>query len=164
MFVWEALLCSPLPPPPPGVVGELPPPAELPKQEALELHKSDPSCAGCHDMLDPLGMGLERYDALGRRRTTDEGGQPVIEQGYVPGLADGEFGGAGELSEHLGAMPQAHRCMATQVLRWSLGRTEAQEDACLLDAMEANVAQGDFGDLVETLVRSAEFRTRAAES
>jgi hypothetical protein len=162
MFVWEALLCSPLPPPPPGVVGELPPPQELPKADALELHRSDPSCAGCHDLLDPIGVGLERYDALGRRRTLDEGGRPVIERGEVPGLDDGGFGGAGELGAHLAQRPDAHRCVATAVLRWSMGRTETDGDACLLDALQAAVAAGDFAALVDALVRSEAFRTRPA--
>jgi hypothetical protein len=157
MFVWDALLCSPLPPPPPGVVGELPPPQDVPKADALAQHRADAQCAVCHDLLDPIGLGLERYDALGRHRERDEGGEPVVQSGEVP-LADGAaFGGAAELGAILAERPEARRCFATAVFRWAQGRTETGADACTLDALQE---AEDFGTLVQTLVTSDAFRRR----
>jgi len=162
VFVYDALLCSPLPPPPPGTAGELPPPDEVAKIDALEQHRSDPACAGCHDLLDPIGLGLERYDALGRVRMLDEGGHPVAEHGTVPGLPDGSFAGGVELGERLRAMPEAQRCVATQVFRWAMGRSETADDACVLDQLAAVVAEtdGDYAELVAALVASDAFRRR----
>ena len=157
MFVWDALLCSPLPPPPPGVVGELPPPQDIPKADALAQHRTDPQCSGCHELLDPIGLGLERYDALGRRRDLDEGGEPVIERGTVPLPDGGEFGGAAELGAALAERPEARRCFATQVFRFAQGRTETEDDACTLDALQD---AEDFPTLVEALVTSGAFRNR----
>jgi len=162
VFVYDALLCSPLPPPPEGVAGELPPPGEVAKIDALEQHRSDPACAGCHDLVDPIGLGLERYDAIGRLRTMDEGGNAVPEYGRVPGLAGGDFAGGVELGERLRTMPEASRCIATQVFRWAMGRSETSEDACVLDELAAVVAQtdGDYAELVGALVASDVFRRR----
>lgn len=159
MFVWDALLCSPLPPPPPGVVGELPPPGDVSKAEALALHRSEPACGGCHDLLDPIGLGLERYDAVGRRRALDEGGAPVVLEGEVPLDGAGAFGGAAELGALLGELAPARRCFATQLFRWSQGRTEQPDDACTLDALES-AATEDFPALVRALVTSDAFRGR----
>ncbi len=161
-FVLDALLCTPPPPPPEGAVGELPPPEALPKDEALAQHRADPSCAGCHDLMDPIGLGLERYDALGRVRTHDEGGWPVVTVGAVPGLDDGEFGGGVELGQRLQALPAARRCVATQMFRWAMGRSEAPEDACVLDELEAVVesTDGDHAALIKALAATDAFRFR----
>ena len=158
MFVWDAILCSPLPPPPDDAVGELPAPGATTKAEALEQHRSDPACGVCHDLLDPIGLGLERYDALGRRRVLDEGGAPVIEDGAVPLDEPIPFGGAAELGAILGDLDQTRRCFATQVFRFSHGRTETPEDACTIHALRD--AGDDFGEVVRTLVTSDEFRYR----
>jgi hypothetical protein len=159
MFVWDALLCSPLPPPPQGVVGELPAPGDVSKAEALAQHRSEPACGVCHDLLDPIGLGLERYDALGRRRALDEGGAPVVSSGEVPVDGGGAFGGAAELGAILGELAPVRRCFATQIFRWSQGRTEVAEDGCTLDALESAAGE-DFAALVRALVTSHAFRYR----
>ena len=102
-FVFSHLLCESIPPPPPGVEGL---PADetsnLTLRERLELHRADPSCAGCHNVMDPLGFGLEHYDAIGRYRTLD-GTSPVDASGELP---DGtSFDGAAELSGLLSRRP-----------------------------------------------------------
>ena len=158
MFVWDAILCTPLPPPPDDAVGELPPPGPMTKAEALEQHRSDPACSVCHDLLDPIGLGLERYDALGRRRTLDEGGAPVEQVGAVPLDEPRSFGGAAELGAILGDLDQTRRCFATQVFRFSHGRTETPDDACTIHALRD--AGDDFPALVRALVTSDAFRFR----
>ena len=75
-WVREAILCQ-IPPPPPDVVPE---PPEIDEtgttRDQFEQHVSDPSCAGCHRMMDPIGFGFENFDALGRYRA-EQGGQPI---------------------------------------------------------------------------------------
>ncbi len=75
-FMRDALMCTPIPPPPGNVALELPePPADKPltKRQRLEIHRTKPACAGCHSYMDPLGLPLETFDAIGRFRTTDHG-------------------------------------------------------------------------------------------
>ncbi|MDF3058106.1 MAG: hypothetical protein K0R17_2321 [Rariglobus sp.] len=84
-FVLEKILGTPPPPPPPNIPslaehaggGQ---PQTL--RGRLELHRSNPSCAACHALIDPIGFALEHYDALGRRRETD-GGQPIDSSGQL---------------------------------------------------------------------------------
>ena len=67
-------------------------------REQLQLHRQDPTCAACHDRMDPLGFGMEAFDVLGRYRAT-EGGQAVDASGVLP---SGErFNGPAELKEIL---------------------------------------------------------------
>jgi hypothetical protein len=84
-WVLEALLGTPPPAPPPGVgaLEDVVSAEAASLREKLELHRSKPECAACHAALDPLGFGLERYDALGRRRATDEG-FPIDDEGVLP--------------------------------------------------------------------------------
>ena len=84
-WVLEALLGTPPPAPPPGVgaLEDVVSAEAASLREKLELHRSKPECAACHAALDPLGFGLERYDALGRERATDEG-FPIDDEGLLP--------------------------------------------------------------------------------
>src|SRR5262249_16874637 len=71
-FVREKLLCETISPPPPGV--DLRPPRFDPKQtkkERFAQHRTNPSCAYCHEAMDPTGFGFEHYDAVGAWRTVD---------------------------------------------------------------------------------------------
>jgi len=148
VWVRDAILCEPLPPPPSDV--EIDPTTAQGEDKAaqLEAHRSDPSCAGCHSLVDPIGLGLERYDALGRLRVIDELGQPASTMGSVAGLEDSEFEGAQALGERLRQAPQTRTCLATQMLRWAHGRSETEADACVLaSATEAFEAEGHLEDL-----------------
>ena len=85
-WVLGQLLCEEPPPPPPGVEGL--PEAEIEAgnmtlREVLELHRADPVCAACHLLMDPIGLGFENYDGIGRWRT-EENGLPVDPSGELP--------------------------------------------------------------------------------
>ena len=73
-FVREALLCQPLPPPP-GNLAPVPPPPDCKTtgRDRLAEHSKDATCAGCHTLMDPLGLAFETYDGIGRFRTMDVG-------------------------------------------------------------------------------------------
>ena len=72
LFVREQLLCQLVPNPPPGVNTNLPEPstadAARAKRERMVEHAQNPACAGCHRLMDPIGFGLEKYDAIGAWR------------------------------------------------------------------------------------------------
>ena len=75
-FIADALLCKTVPPPPPTVDTNLNPPegsGPMTLREKLEPHRSDPACAACHGIMDPLGLALENFDSIGRFRETDQG-------------------------------------------------------------------------------------------
>jgi hypothetical protein len=54
-------------------------------RQRTELHRTNPVCANCHQMLDPIGFGLENFDAIGRWRDRDSNGQPIDASGELPG-------------------------------------------------------------------------------
>ena len=73
-FIREMLLCQPLPPPPANVNAVPPPPdGKTTQRQRINQHSADPTCAGCHSLMDPLGFAFERYDGVGKYRTTDVG-------------------------------------------------------------------------------------------
>jgi len=165
-WVLSNLLCSPPPPPPPGVEGldEAPAGGEsLTVRQRLELHRTDPACAACHRVMDPIGFGLENFDAVGRWRTEDQG-QPLDTRGTLP---DGTtFSSAEELGRIVANDARFRRCVAQKLATYALGRgIEADRDSALIEAVVSETASGD-GSLVAiatALIRSPAFRMRSPE-
>jgi hypothetical protein len=137
-----------------------------PTRERFAQHAADPQCTTCHLLMDPIGFGFERYDGLGRFRTTD-GGRAVDDSGEVT-AADGtgfRFQGARELGEKLAASPVVEQCLATQWYRFGFGRLEGPGDQCSLRELQAAFAGGrDLGALLVALTRTEAFRHRPASA
>ena len=88
-FLREVLLCQTLPEPPANLNVVPPPPdGQNNMRERLARHSADPTCAACHDLMDPLGLAFEIYDGIGRHRTTDLG-KPIDTAGTLTGAAPG---------------------------------------------------------------------------
>lgn len=165
-WILDNLLATPPPPAPPNV-----PSLESQsgsKKEAvslrdqLELHLSDPGCAGCHRLMDPLGFGLENFDAIGQWRDQDQG-LPIDARGELPGGRT--FTGLVELRQVLlERQADFRRCVAAKLLTYALGRGLEYFDECTLDEIAAAMQQQDdrFGALVLAIVESSPFRSRAA--
>jgi hypothetical protein len=156
--VRENLLCSPLPPPPDDV-DDTPPGLDptLPTKERFEQHRDDPACSGCHELMDPIGFGLEHYDAIGAWRTMD-GENPVDAGGQLFGTdVDGEFDGALELADKLAQSETVRACVVHQWMRYGLGRFEQVEDACTEQSLMTRFASSD-GDVRELVVAVATSR------
>jgi hypothetical protein len=137
LFVRERLFCQHLPPPPDDIVIRAPDPEPgLSTRERFAEHSANERCAGCHQLIDPIGFGFEAYDAVGRHRTTDQG-VAVDDSGEVFSTldADGPFDGVPGLSERLAGSEQVHECVAKQLFRFSVGRTETTRDACSLEIL-----------------------------
>jgi hypothetical protein len=164
-WVLENLLAAPPPPAPPNV-----PQLEEGKKAAedgslrqrLEAHISIPGCAACHRMLDPLGFGLENYNAIGGWRTMD-GKFPVEPAGVLPDV--GEFQGVRELRGILRKKEaDFRRCLAEKLMTYALGRGMELDDTCTLRAIADEVAKNDnkFSSLVLAIVHSDQFQKRAS--
>lgn len=159
-FVFSHLLCGSVPPPPPGVEGlPMDDVSGLSLRERLELHRADPSCSGCHNLMDPLGFGFEHYDAIGRYRTQD-GTAQVNASGELDGAS---FSGADELSELLGQDPRFLDCVTKKFFTYAARRVPSGRNDEGWVTYLGDLAEADGGSLraiVRTLLMSEPFRRR----
>ncbi len=157
-FLRRWILCQELPAPPDEVPALPKAQAGQSERQRLEQHRSAPACSGCHTLLDPLGFGLDHFDAIGAWRATDEQGQPISDAGEMIGAEPPAFKGALELGTKVRALPGTTACVARQLYRFAFGRQESDQEAPALAALAtAFAAGGDFRQLVLQLVRSDAF-------
>jgi hypothetical protein len=163
-FVRERLLCQPLPPPPNNV--NIQPPDVDPKattRQKFAQHSSDPYCAGCHKLMDPIGFGFESYDGIGQFRTKDHG-LPVDATGELTQTrdSDGKFNGAVELATRLGDSAEVRECVATQWFRFGYGHGEEKADACAMSQLQDAFRAANYNvkELLVALTRTDAFRYR----
>ncbi|HEY6476658.1 MAG TPA: DUF1592 domain-containing protein [Polyangia bacterium] len=167
-FVRAQLFCTPPPPPPPSIV--VAPPVvdpRLPTRERFAQHTSDPVCAHCHTLMDPIGFAFENYGPDGVWRDTDAD-QPVDATGSLTGTdVDGDLDGVPSLATRLAGSAQVASCAATQWFRYAFGRSEQTSgDLCAISALAGTLTGpgGDFKKMVRQTVRMAEFRNLPPES
>ena len=161
LFVREQFLCQHVPPPPPGVDTNLPSVEEarpLTNRERLAAHTSDKVCAGCHRLIDPIGFGLENFDAIGmyrekqkmlfdpeyhgadvRRPKPKEVYLTLDTTGQVAGLPEPQFTSARQLGQLLAGAPQCQECMVKQLFRYMSGRQDTPADTPMI-----HIALDDF--------------------
>lgn len=161
-WILETILGGP-PPPPLENVPDLDstPAAEdgLALREKLALHRSDPACASCHQRMDPLGLSLENYDAIGTWRD-HEGPLPIDASGA---LSDGSrFSGPAELKQLVVGKRRDDyvRCLTRHMLTYALGRKLEHYDLGTIDQIARRVADDDYrlSRLVVEIVSSYPFR------
>ena len=132
-------------------------------RQRMERHRSDPACASCHRRMDPLGFGLENFDAMGAWRTQDDG-QPIDPSGRLPGAR--VFRGPAELKAALRSRDHAFvRCLAEKLLTYALGRGLKRSDLRAVDQIVVNLAGEEykFSSLVIAVTQSEPFlRARAS--
>ena len=162
-WVLEQLMCDGPPPPPPGVEAELADvDQELPLRERLAAHREDPSCSGCHNLMDPIGLGLESFDGIGSYREI-EAGQPVDASGQLPnGTA---FDGATELATILRDDPRFTTCFQEKLVVYGVGRDPNIRDACSMRIIEDKIAEDGWQmqDAIVHLTSSPLFTMRRGE-
>lgn len=160
VWILEQLLCSEPPPPPPGVEGL--PAGDMSSgslRDRLELHRADPTCASCHNLMDPLGLGLENYDAIGSFRTEDDG-FPVDASGQ---LIDGQgFTNAREMAALIQEDQRFEHCIVEKLFTYALGRPVASTEQPFIEAIAEEFAQSgsELPELIKLIVTSEPFRTR----
>ncbi len=160
-FVTESLLCI-VPPPPPDNVPPLPPRDQnATLREQLDMHRADPACAACHALMDPMGFGMEDFDAVGLHRTMD-GVKPVDATGQLvgPGLDGSTFDGLAELGAALRKQPILSPCLVSKVYAEALGRPALALDRGTLNALTTAFgdSQNRFDQLLISLATSESFR------
>ena len=149
VFVREQFLCQKVPDPPPGVNSNLPPvTADRPQtnRERMSAHATQQPCAGCHQFIDPIGFGLEKFDAVGARREKlklvfynrhddddDAKKMKTAEldldaHGTISGLPAADFSSPKELGTILAARPECQECVVRQLFRYGWGRHELGAD------------------------------------
>jgi hypothetical protein len=167
-FVRERIMCLPVDPPPPDV-NPNPPPVDVnaTTRERFAQHTAEPTCAGCHVLIDGVGFGFERFDQFGRYREF-ENSLRVDESGEVVGTADpeleGAFVGAAELSARLARSARVRDCVATHWYRYAMGRVEDTADSCSLEQVKDRFRDGGgkFTELLVGIALSDAFRYRPA--
>jgi mono/diheme cytochrome c family protein len=165
-WILDNLIGTP-PPPPPPVVPPFPeetPGAPKTVRARMELHRASPACAGCHKVMDPIGLALENYDAVGVWRTQDAG-QPIDASGE---LADGsKINGVVELRESLLKRPELLvSTMTEKLLTYALGRSVEADDMPAVRTIVRGAAADNyrFSSLVRGIVNSVPFQMRRAET
>ena len=160
-WVLENVLGTPPPPPPPDVpvFPEDPQSASSGTlRQRMERHRTDPTCASCHARMDPIGFGLENFDAVGAWREK-EGTFPIDATGQLAG--GGTFRSPQELKTMLSTTQREQfvRCFAKKLLTYALGRGLEDYDRCAVDEI-AKAARGEhwrFSSFVLGVVRSTPF-------
>ena len=164
VYVLERLLCRHLPPPPKDIDLKAPAPdANNTTRNRWEKHSADPSCSGCHTIIDPVGFAMEDFDSIGRHRSS-ENGQPVNAGGAIPTLnvAAGQVQGGAGLSAVLAGSDELAGCFAQQWFRFGLGRLDSAGDSKALADMTTQLRQGKpLAAMMTSLVESYPFRHRA---
>lgn len=165
-MVRTQVLCREMPPPPPNVVNTPPPPDGVKTtRQRLADHVGNGSCQDCHRLIDPIGLGFEDFDGLGKFRTI-ENNAPVNASGSLPATGDtaheGSFTGGAALARLVAENTSTGSCAPLQLFRYSVGRVENDNDQCALDEMRAAFdgnAQ-DFRAALAGLVHSQAFIRR----
>ena len=158
-FIRNMILCEDIPPPPGDVstvIPDPPPGTVLTKREKLELHRSKASCAGCHSLMDPLGLPLETFDAIGGLRTTDNG-KTMDLTGDIDGTT---FNGPAELGRVLASNPATAACLATNIYRYASGHAEVESEQAVINQLVDGFNQSghDLRALMTQVVTSDGFR------
>ena len=164
-FLRRRLLCQDFPPPPPeaGGVPDVDPTATT--RERFRQHTENPRCYSCHQYIDDLGFGFERFDQDGRYRDV-ENGQPIDPSGVLRDVegfgtdTEAPFASLPELGARLAESEAAPDCFARQVWRFAHGALES--DACMVRELEERfrASEGDIGALLREVYASERFRLR----
>jgi hypothetical protein len=168
LFVLENLLGTPAPPAPPNV-----PTLEEAKKggsrsmtmrEAMVLHREKPLCASCHARMDPIGLGLENFNALGQWRD-QENGKPIDTAGQL--ITGEKFNNVAELSKILATSRRMdfYRCLAEKLLTYALGRGPEYFDSPTIDHLAEKLDRdgGRLKILLYGIVESAPFQKRRGD-
>lgn len=135
----------------------------LSMRERIAQHRADPACSGCHNVMDPLGLAFENYDAVGRWRTNEDN-NPIDVSG---GLPDGtKVQGVAELQKALLARPEIFvTTVSEKLLTYALGRGVEYYDAPAVRAVvrDARARNYQFSSLITGIVASTPFQMRRSQ-
>ena len=167
-WILDNLIGMPPPPPPASV-----PPLDEPEpgvaarsmRERMEAHRVNPACAACHRLMDPAGLSMENFDAIGRWRDRGEDWSPIDARGSIPG--GGDFDGMAGLRDAVLARPHVFAgTVAEKLLTYALGRGLDHNDGPAVRRIVRGAAGDDyrFSSLVLGIVESTPFQMRRSQS
>jgi hypothetical protein len=166
-WLLENILGTPVPPPPPGVPALEENHSGLHARsvrERMEEHRKNPACAGCHNIMDPLGFSLENFDAVGAWRVRSESGAPIDASGkLVDGtVVDGPVSLRNALLARSGAFTQT---LTEKLMTYAIGRGVEYYDMPAVRSIVRGSQPNDyrFSSLILGIVRSAAFQMRRTE-
>lgn len=160
-FVREAILCQAVPEAPADVnftvVQETDNPQFRTARARLEAHRTDPTCANCHEIVDPIGLGLDTFDAIGAYRRT-ENGVEIDTSGHISGDA---FDDTRDLGSLLHDHPAVAACFVENLYRYAVGRDPALSERRLLRYLEERFEESGYRlhALLKSITTSQGFRT-----
>jgi hypothetical protein len=177
IFIREQLLCQHVPNPPPGVNTQVPEPTvdrPLSRRQRLQMHFENPTCSSCHRLMDPIGCGLENYDAVGRWReseviefeSTGPSGTPgkrvelpIDSKGEIAGLASSAFSEPSAIGRLLADSRACQECVVKQLFRYAFGRLEtaADRETVRTTFTAFRESRFKFKELLIALVRAPQF-------
>ena len=166
-WVLENIIGTPPPAPPPGV-----PPLKETKSEVhvptmrerMEEHRANPACAVCHKLMDPIGLSMENFDAIGRFRSKAEDGAAIDASGAIP--SGTTFVGVPGLKQALLSRPEGFVTTVTEkLLTYSLGRGVEYYDGPAVRQILRDARTDDyrFATLVLDIVKSTPFQMRRSQ-
>jgi len=156
-YVRSRLLCQDIPAPPPGIPTLDAQGSEGTLRQRLEQHMEDPSCNGCHRLMDPIGFGFEHFNPVGRWVDRDSG-YPIDATGELDGQ---KFDGAVELGEAIAGHEALPGCVARNFYRHAVGALEGESEEGAIEALTEEFLEGDLRlrSLILGLVLSEGFWT-----
>lgn len=161
VFLREAILCQTVPPAPADVEFALFNDDDNPEyktaRDRLSAHSTDATCRNCHKLSDPIGLGLEVFDGVGKHRTT-ENGATIDTSGDLDGVS---FGNHIELGRAFATSPLLGPCLVDNAYRYAVGREPILGERAMLRRMAKDFAAGGyrFHELLRTIALSDGFRT-----
>ena len=165
VWVLEQVLGDHIPPPPPDVPAlndqDRETTANLTLRERTELHTTNPVCANCHKTLDPIGFGLENFDAIGRWRDRDDNGEAIDASGTLPGGK--RFSGPKELKAIIaGRIDELSRNLVEKLLAYAICRRLEGHDEIVVDELMQDIAMDGYRmqTLIIAVVTSYPFTHR----
>lgn len=163
-FVRERLLCQQVAPPPANVDAvkfmETATTTHVTMRQALEQHATNPTCAGCHKMMDPIGYGLEHFDAVGAYRADDQG----LTLNTATDLDGKPFDGPAELGALLRDDPRTAQCIVSKFYTYANGHAPTSGEKVAIDQIQGAFQSSGFRllALVTETVKAPGFRFVAA--
>jgi len=163
----SALFCDPPSPPPPGVNQAIPDAKDTVGTSTSDLiaaHAKNPTCANCHQLIDPLGAAFNHFDAIGGYQETDNGGAVTTSGNFNSlGALSGSFTDAQDMVQKVVAQQSVvGQCYALQGFRYALGRAEGAGDACAIQQVYQRFADQQFSleEVIVAITGSDAFRYR----
>ena len=157
-FIRQTLLCGVVPPPPVNVDTSLPEPSgnAITLRQRIGEHSANPACATCHLLMDPIGLGLENFDGIGRFRTKEEGA--IIDPS---GTLDGaDFANAWELADVIRNHPKLSECLVKNLYQYATGNVISRGEQGQVNAL-SQMFQNDkyrVKALIKNIMMSQGFR------